>query len=274
MAPAPSAPPPPGVTSGPVAEWMARIVGEINKVYVGQETLVRGVMAALLADGHVLIESVAGTAAGQASEITVQGPVRLQGGTLDLNVLNGVTLAAGETFDVLSFTPVGGAAPGTSKPAFDQQPIEAWAMADACGHAFARTGDPGGWRATGLAVEWFRGANDGGVDMYDARSGGGFDGLTATGVNPNQGAESTLAFVASRLLDGTRYAARSSFSRSVTGLCPLGPGSWPEIACSAVASAAGVGAGKTVGAGESPVVVCPQTKLTVMRRNRASRFAG
>src|SRR6267154_1121625 len=57
---APSIPPPQGVNSGPVAEWMARIVGEINKVYVGQEMLVRGVMAALLADGHVLIESVPG----------------------------------------------------------------------------------------------------------------------------------------------------------------------------------------------------------------------
>jgi MoxR-like ATPase len=57
---APSVPPQQGGNSGPVAEWMARIVGEINKVYVGQEMLVRGVMAALLADGHVLIESVPG----------------------------------------------------------------------------------------------------------------------------------------------------------------------------------------------------------------------
>jgi MoxR-like ATPase len=49
-----------GENSGPVAEWMGRIVSEINKVYVGQEMLVRGVLAALLADGHVLIESVPG----------------------------------------------------------------------------------------------------------------------------------------------------------------------------------------------------------------------
>ena len=35
-------------------------MGEINKVFIGQEDLVRGVLLALLADGHVLIESVPG----------------------------------------------------------------------------------------------------------------------------------------------------------------------------------------------------------------------
>jgi MoxR-like ATPase len=35
-------------------------MAEVNKVYVGQVDLVRGVLAALLADGHVLIESVPG----------------------------------------------------------------------------------------------------------------------------------------------------------------------------------------------------------------------
>jgi MoxR-like ATPase len=46
--------------SGPVAEWAARVLGEINKVFIGQPKLVHGVLAALLADGHVLIESVPG----------------------------------------------------------------------------------------------------------------------------------------------------------------------------------------------------------------------
>jgi MoxR-like ATPase len=53
------APVPPS-PSGPVAEWAARVLAEINKVYIGQDSLVRGVLAALLADGHVLIESVPG----------------------------------------------------------------------------------------------------------------------------------------------------------------------------------------------------------------------
>ncbi len=47
-------------TDGPVAVWASKILAEVNKVYVGQDELVRGVLAALLADGHVLIESVPG----------------------------------------------------------------------------------------------------------------------------------------------------------------------------------------------------------------------
>jgi MoxR-like ATPase len=59
---APPAPPEAGPTAagGPVAEWAGRVVAEIGKVFVGQDALVRGVLAALLADGHVLIESVPG----------------------------------------------------------------------------------------------------------------------------------------------------------------------------------------------------------------------
>jgi MoxR-like ATPase len=53
----PAAPPAP---VGPVAEWARRVLAEINKVYIGQQPLVHGVLAALLADGHVLIESVPG----------------------------------------------------------------------------------------------------------------------------------------------------------------------------------------------------------------------
>ena len=43
-----------------VADWSRRVVGEVNKVFVGQNELVRGVITALLAEGHVLIESVPG----------------------------------------------------------------------------------------------------------------------------------------------------------------------------------------------------------------------
>lgn len=48
------------VSRKPVAEWAARVITEINKVFIGQDKLVKGVLAALLADGHVLIESVPG----------------------------------------------------------------------------------------------------------------------------------------------------------------------------------------------------------------------
>ena len=51
-------------------------------------------------------------------------------------------LLARETVDGhLSPTPVGGAGPDDRAPAFDQQPIEVAAMADACARAAAVTGD-------------------------------------------------------------------------------------------------------------------------------------
>jgi hypothetical protein len=97
--------------------------------------------------------------------------------------------------DHLSLTPVGGWAPGEARPGFDQQPIEAAAIAEACGRAFSVTGDPRWCDGIDLAVGWFFGNNDGMVPMYDPETGGGFDGLTATGRNANQGAESTLALM-------------------------------------------------------------------------------
>jgi hypothetical protein len=95
-----------------------------------------------------------------------------------------------------SFTPVGGRAPDGPQPAFDQQPIEARAMADACARAFAHTGEQKWADALALAGSWFLGNNDTAIVMFDPATGGGFDGLQADGANRNQGAESTLAFVA------------------------------------------------------------------------------
>lgn len=96
-----------------------------------------------------------------------------------------------------SFAPVGGRGPDDTKPGFDQQPLEAWAMADACAAAIAVDDDPM-WRL-GLsdAVLWFLGKNDSGVALYDEASGAGFDGLEPDGANRNRGAESTLAALGS-----------------------------------------------------------------------------
>ncbi|HYW84584.1 MAG TPA: MoxR family ATPase, partial [Spirochaetia bacterium] len=55
-----AAPSRPAHDSSPVAAWSRRVPAEINKVFIGQDRLVRGVLQALLADGHVLIESVPG----------------------------------------------------------------------------------------------------------------------------------------------------------------------------------------------------------------------
>ncbi len=97
--------------------------------------------------------------------------------------------------DHLSLTPVGGWAPGEARPGFDQQPIEAAAIADACARAFSITQDTHWSAGLGRAVGWFFGSNDGGVPMYDPGTSGGYDGLSATGPNTNQGAESALALI-------------------------------------------------------------------------------
>ena len=87
----------------------------------------------------------------------------------------------------LSVTPVGGSDREDPGPGFDQQPIEAAALADACARALAVDGDQQ-WR-TGItaAADWFLGRNDGGVLMWDAHTGGGFDGLQPIRRKPEPG---------------------------------------------------------------------------------------
>jgi hypothetical protein len=93
----------------------------------------------------------------------------------------------------LSLTGSAGRAPGDTGPLWDQQAIEAAALADACAEAFAETGDPL-WRdGVAAAWRWFLGDNDSGVPMYDVVTGAGYDGLEPGGRNANRGAESTLA---------------------------------------------------------------------------------
>jgi hypothetical protein len=105
----------------------------------------------------------------------------------------------------VSVTPVGGSGPRGPRPAFDQQPIEVAALADACARAAGLM--PGDRWVSGIdsAVAWFLGENDAGAPMWDPATGGGYDGLRADGPNLNQGAESTLALI-STLQHGRRLA--------------------------------------------------------------------
>jgi len=48
-------------------------------------------------------------------------------------------------------------------------------------------------------MDWFFGRNVNGLPLLDSASGGCYDGLTAQGINANQGAESLLAYLVSRL---------------------------------------------------------------------------
>jgi hypothetical protein len=106
----------------------------------------------------------------------------------------------------LSVVPVGGAQPGDSAPGFDQQPIEAATLADACARAAVLTGDPMWVEHLRRTVAWFLGDNDSASPMLDSLTGGGYDGLTADGPNLNEGCESTLALI-STLQHAQRLAA-------------------------------------------------------------------
>lgn len=75
---------------------------------------------------------------------------------------------------------------------YDQQPLEAAAMADACALAFRITGERE-WSAEATrAWGWFIGQNTRGERLIDD-DGGCFDGLHADGVSINQGAESIVS---------------------------------------------------------------------------------
>ena len=95
----------------------------------------------------------------------------------------------------LSLVPAAGRGPNDRGPGYDQQPIEAAALADACARAHTLTGQNRWLDGISRAADWFLGANDTARPLYDPVSGGGCDGLERYGRNENQGAESTLALV-------------------------------------------------------------------------------
>lgn len=86
---------------------------------------------------------------------------------------------------------------GQSKPVFDQQPIEAYSTISACLEAYRTTKARHWYDEAKKAFQWFLGANDLGVPLYEPANGGCYDGLHVDRVNRNQGAESTIAFLLS-----------------------------------------------------------------------------
>ena len=159
-----------------LAHWVAHLRGLADPAWPWPETRLAydnaRIPEALMAAGHAL-----------GDDDLVQTGIRLLEWLVSIETRNGH----------FSFTPVGGWAPGERRPGFDQQPVEAAAMADACYRAWSLTGDDR-WRdRLSLAARWLVGANDRAAVLYDSRTGGGRDGLTPTGPNLNQGAESTLA---------------------------------------------------------------------------------
>jgi glycosyltransferase involved in cell wall biosynthesis len=95
---------------------------------------------------------------------------------------------------------------GQSRASFDQQPIEAVSTIMMLRSAYDATEDNRFLRLQRKAFDWFLGANDLGLPLYDFRTKGCSDALMRDGVNMNQGAESTLSFLLSLLAIVETYA--------------------------------------------------------------------
>jgi hypothetical protein len=108
-----------------------------------------------------------------------------------------------QTADTGHFAPVGSSGwfpRNGTKARFDQQPIEAYTMIDACFAAYRTTGEQRWLMSARRAFEWFLGRNDLSLPVYDYATGACCDGLHADRVNQNQGAESTVCWLLSLLL--------------------------------------------------------------------------
>jgi hypothetical protein len=95
---------------------------------------------------------------------------------------------------------------GGSRARFDQQPIDSNAMIEACVEAFNITRDKIWIESSVMCFNWFLGQNDLNMPLYDAKTGGCRDGLMADGINQNEGAESTLAWLLSLMTLKKLYA--------------------------------------------------------------------
>ncbi|MBV9850882.1 MAG: hypothetical protein JO250_14515 [Armatimonadetes bacterium] len=78
-------------------------------------------------------------------------------------------------------------------PLFDQQPVDAGVLAEACAEAYRVTGEPRFRQAARDAFGWYFGLNVHGLPTYNPATGGVADAVTRSGLNRNQGAESALS---------------------------------------------------------------------------------
>ncbi len=89
---------------------------------------------------------------------------------------------------------------GGERARFDQQPVEAHALVDACIEAFHVTREKHWLAGARKAFNWYLGDNDLRIPLHDFTTSGCRDSLHQDHVNENQGAESTLAWLMSLLL--------------------------------------------------------------------------
>ena len=80
---------------------------------------------------------------------------------------------------------------------FDQQPIEAYTILEACLNAYKITNNETWLGKVYMCFDWFLGKNDCNLPLYDPITKGCYDGLEPSDINQNIGAESTLAWLLS-----------------------------------------------------------------------------
>ncbi|MFC1758251.1 hypothetical protein ACFL2H_05730 [Planctomycetota bacterium] len=117
------------------------------------------------------------------------------------------------------FWPIGNRAwysHGEEKSTYDQQPVEASTMAAAALAAFGQLGEEKYLATFHRAHEWFSGKNSLNLPLANLRNGACYDGLHPDGINENQGAESTLAYLWTELLELTvsRSDSQSASNRT------------------------------------------------------------
>ncbi|MEJ8844088.1 glycosyltransferase family 4 protein [Lacibacter sp. H375] len=106
------------------------------------------------------------------------------------------------TLDKGYFSPVGNTqwyVKDGKRSAYGQQPVDAMAMVLLFRKAFQVTGQEKYLQQMMTSFRWFLGRNELLTSLYDPESKGCSDGLEKHGINRNQGAESTLAYLISRL---------------------------------------------------------------------------
>ena len=107
-----------------------------------------------------------------------------------------------KTFSKKYFTPVGNngwLSRDGEMADFDQQAVEAMATVLAFEQAYQVTKEPGYIELMFTSFMWFLGENELHIPLYDHETHGCCDGLQYNGINRNQGAESTLAYLIAHL---------------------------------------------------------------------------
>ena len=107
---------------------------------------------------------------------------------------------------------------GEEKSAFDQQPVEASTMAAAAMAGLRSTGHES-YRSVAIrAKRWFSGHNSSMQSLVDVERGACCDGIQPSGLNLNQGAESTLAYLWTEMLERTNELAFDNRNESLVSL--------------------------------------------------------